>query len=128
VGGSPSPACFPGRTSGAGGELPAGETIPGFICTGALRALAALSAPGAAERFEPADPRLAAAFDGRRWARIGPYVRAVFPAEDYARVHAEFLRAGVLLCPVYPGPSVLPAECSPGETSLMAKLFAGIPG
>ena len=44
------------------------------------------------------------------------------------QVHAELLAAGVLLSAGYPGPSVLPGECSPGETSLLADLFARIPG
>ncbi len=124
VGGSPAAACFPGA---ARRGAPAGDTIPGVICAAALRALGSLSAPGTEERFEPSDARLVSAFDGRRWARVGPYVRALFPAEDYARVHAEFLRAGVLLAPRYPGPSVLPGECSPGEARLLAELFAGTP-
>ncbi len=42
--------------------------------------------------------------------REGPYVKALFPESEYPRVHAEFLRAGVLLCPGYPGPSVLPGR------------------
>ena len=130
VGGAPAPVCFPAAAAqGPSSPVPVSDTIAGFVCAGALRALAALSDPGWAARLEPADPRLAAALDGGRgWARVGPYVRALFPAEDYARVHAEFLREGVLLCPAYPGPSVLPGECSPGETSLLADLFAGISG
>jgi hypothetical protein len=126
VGGAPAPVCFASAPSAA--CAPA-DTIPGFLCAGALRALAAAADPGLPEVYAPASPRLAAALDGSRgWARTGPYVRAVFPRADYAWVHAEFLRAGVLLCPVYPGPSVLPGECSPGETSLLAGLFARIPG
>jgi hypothetical protein len=130
VGGAPSPVCFPagGAVTRPAAELPGGDTVPGFICAGALRALAAATVPGAGKDFEPSDPRLSAALDGgRNWARVGPYVRALFPAGEYARVHAEFLRAGVLLCPVYPGPSVLPGDCSPGETRLLADLFATVP-
>jgi hypothetical protein len=133
IGGAPAPACFRsgggGAAGGAGEVLPAGDTIPGFICAGALRALAAVAEPQAAASLEPSDPRLCAALDGgKSWARVGPYVRALFPPGEYARVHAEFLRAGVLLCPAYPGPSVLPGDCSPGETRLLADLFARIPG
>ena len=131
VGGSPSPVCFPasGDVPGTVSELPAGDTIPGFICAGALKALAAAALPGAGEELEPANARLSAALEGGgKWARVGPYIRALFAPTEYARAHAEFLRAGVLLCPAYPGPSVLPGECSPGEARLLADLFAGVPG
>jgi hypothetical protein len=128
IGGAPAPVCAP--DAAAAGVAPGpGDTIPGFLCSGALRALAAVAAPGLSDGFAAPTPRLAAALDGGHgWARTGPYVRALFPRAEYARVHAEFLRAGVLLNPAYPGPSVLPGECSPGETSLLAGLFARIPG
>jgi hypothetical protein len=123
--GAPAPACC-----AAGVPLPASDPLPGFLLAGALRALAALAAGSPSH---PA-PRLGSAalekaVDGARgWERRGPYVRAVFPAGEYPRVHGEFLRAGVLLCPVYPGPSILPGDCSPGEDRLLADLFARHPG
>jgi hypothetical protein len=126
--GAPAPVCFP---SGHAGDLPCSDALPGFLCAGAFRALsavAAISAPAGAPR-PLENPVVERALDGARgWARVGPYVRAVFPATDYPRVHAEFLRAGVLLCPSHPGPSVLPGECSAGESRLLAKLFSDIPG
>ena len=118
--GAPAPACFP---SGRAEDFPGSDPLPGFLCAGALRALSAVAA------HPLSNPIVERALDGARgWARVGPYVRAVFPAADYARVHAEFLRAGVLLCPAHPGPSVLPGECSPGESRLLSELFADIPG
>jgi len=126
--GAPAPACFP---NGCAADYPGSDPLPGFLCAGALRALSAVAAM-AAQAGAPrplSNPVVERALDGARgWARVGPYVRAVFPAPDYARVHAEFLRAGVLLCPAHPGPSVLPGECSPGESRLLAELFADIPG
>jgi hypothetical protein len=120
VAGCPSAVCFP--TEGAR-DAPASETLPAFLCAAAVQACAALDPPPAA------DAAVDAAIDGAAgWARLGPYVRAVFPEAEYARVRAAFLRSGVLLHPGYPGPSVLPGECSPGESRLLADLFAGTPG
>jgi hypothetical protein len=108
--------------------VPVSDTIPAFILAGALRGFSALvsSNDGASPLSNPAVEKALDAAPG--WARVGPYVRAVFPEAEYPRVHAEFLRAGVLLHPGYPGPSVLPGDCSPGETRLLADLFRGVPG
>jgi hypothetical protein len=135
--GAPMPVCF--VESGAG-IAPDSDLLPGFILAAAVRGLAALARselrevprkggiPSAASPV-PDNDILACAIDRTRaWKRRGPYVRAVFAEGDYPRVHKEFLRAGVLLFPGYPGPSVLPGECSPGESRLLADLFAGIPG
>ena len=132
--GAPAPACFPKDL--AAGEVRS-DTLPGFLLAGALHGLNALSEEAGPPRTT-GRPRkkpywgsraVERALDAARgWKRSGPYVQAVFPAADYPRVHAEFLAAGVLLCAGYPGPSVLPGECSPGETSLLADLFARIPG
>jgi hypothetical protein len=127
--GAPAPACFPAEPSS---EVPGSDPLPGFLLAGALRALRALvetSPPRTRTGPRLGSPLVERALDGSRvWKRTGPYVRASFPAAEYGRVHGEFLRAGVLLCPGYPGPSVLPGECSPGENKLLAELFAGIPG
>ncbi|MGA2481019.1 MAG: hypothetical protein ABSG63_19925, partial [Spirochaetia bacterium] len=125
--GAPAPALAAPDHSAA---LPESDHLPGFLLAGALHALAALSS-SSPKRPAPrlGNPILEKAVDGARgWARTGPYVRAVFPAAQYPRVHAEFLRAGVLLCPTWPGPSILPGECSSGENRLLADLFAGHPG
>ena len=122
--GAPAPACFRPQAADAGPS----DVLPGYLCAGALRALGALGAADLGGRFAPASRKLAAALEGGAWERRGPYVRALFPPDLYARVHAEFFRAGVLLWPTYPGPSLLPGECSPGEAHLLADLFASIPG
>jgi hypothetical protein len=119
--GAPSPVCF----SDFPGELPPSEPLPGFLLAGAFSALVRLGKCG---RFAE-DPMVVKAVDGSAaWARKGPYIRATFSADEYPRVFGEFLRAGVLLSPAYPGPSILPGECSPGEARLLAGLFARIPG
>jgi hypothetical protein len=123
--GAPAPVCF---SVDVPSSVPGSEVIPGFVLAAALQGFSAL--PGAAgDDFPLSNPGVEGAVDGARgWARVGPYVRALFQEAEYPRVHAEFLRAGVFLHPGYPGPSVLPGECSPGECRLLARLFTAIPG
>jgi hypothetical protein len=125
IGEAPAPACFSGDVPSS---VPLSDTIPGFICAGALRGFSALA--GSRDEACPlSNPAVEKALDSAQgWLRAGPYVRAVFPEAAYAGVHAEFLRAGVLLNPGYPGPSVLPGDCSPGEARLLADLFTRLPG
>jgi hypothetical protein len=120
---APSPACFAGP---AGARAPDSDALPGFVLAGAFSALVRLTRSRTA--FD-VDPQVRRAVDASRgWVRTGPYVRAAFPAEAFPGVFGEFLRAGVLLAPAYPGPSILPGDCSPGEAQLLARLFSTIPG
>ena len=126
VGGCPAPVCFDAEVPP---RVPRSDAIPGFILAGALRGLAALASvkpAGSCPLSTPALDRVLDAAPG--WMRVGPYVTALFDEPEYARVHEEFLRAGVLLNPCCPGPSVLPGDCSPGEGRLLAELFTRIPG
>jgi hypothetical protein len=126
VAGAPAPACFAETPPPS---VPRSDTIPGFILAAALRSFSAIISPSDGEAGPLANPRVEKALDAAAgWGREGPYVKALFPEFEYPRVHAEFLRAGVLLCPGYPGPSVLPGDCSPGESRLLADLFTGFPG
>ena len=126
VAGAPAPACF---AETAPSTVPPSDTVPGFILAAALRGLAAIISPSEGTKALLANPRVEKALDAAPgWSRSGPYVRALFPESEYPRVHAQFLDAGVLLSPGYPGPSVLPGDCSPGESRLLADLFTGIPG
>ena len=119
---APVPVCF---APSAAHEAPPSDALPGFVLAAAVRGLAALTHPSGEPPLSDGIAAVERAIDRTRgWKRQGPYVRAVFPEPDYSRVHAEFLRAGVLLHPGYPGPSVLPGECSPGENKLLADLFA----
>ncbi len=123
--GAPAPVCFP---EAASGELPPSDHLPGFVLAGASSALASVRGPRQGHSFR-ANAVIQKTVDASaKWARIGPYVRATFDPEEYPRVFREFLRAGVLLSPVYPGPSILPGECSPGEARRVATLFTTIPG
>jgi hypothetical protein len=106
-------------------DFPDGDPLPGFLLAGAVRGLEALST----DRGDPDLEPVRRALDGSsRWQRRGVYVRAVFAQAQYPGVHAAFLAGGVLLAPCFPGPSILPGECSPGEAARLAGLFQKIPG
>ena len=122
---APAPVCFPDAQDG---EVPASDRLPGFILAGASSALVWLRTGGEKHRFAPHDAIQRAIDRSSGWARIGPYVSVTCRVSEYAGVFAEFLRAGVLLSPSYPGPSILPGECSPGEAKLLAALFLRFPG
>jgi hypothetical protein len=122
--GAPAPVCF---TRDVG--LPGSDTLPGFLLAAAVRGLAAVVRTGEGSAVSLGDRAVEEAVDGAEcWSRTGPYVWATCAAGRWASVHARFLDAGVLLNPGFPGPSVLPAELSPGESRLLAGLFAAIPG
>ena len=126
VAGAPAPACF---ADAEASTVPQSDTVPGFILAAALRGFTSVLSPPEGGRGPLANPPVEKALDAAHgWSRAGPYVKALFPESEYPRVHAEFMRAGVLLSPGYPGPSVLPGDCSPGESRLLADLFTGIPG
>jgi len=96
-------------------QLPA--SLPSGRCTGwPARA-------GSARR--PVRPRDLDGCPG--WERRGPYLGPVFAAAAYREVFRAFLARGVLLSPLYPGPSILPGEASEGEWRLLASLFHSIP-
>ena len=122
VSGAPAPVCFCAEPQAG---LPDSDHLPGFLLAGAARALADLSAGPECLR----NVRVEKAIDASSaWKRTGPYVRAAFDRAEYPRVFSAFLTEGVLLSPGYPGPSIIPGDCSPGETRLLAELFAGVPG
>ena len=112
-------------TRHAGAEESAGAlAISPLLLAGATAALRRLLR-GATERSAVTGswPRTAPG-----WRRNGIYVLGEYPASRHAAVFAAFLEAGVLLNPRYPGPSILPAQVSPGEAALLRRLFATCPG
>ncbi|HVP20070.1 MAG TPA: hypothetical protein VMU36_13875 [Spirochaetia bacterium] len=122
--GAPSPVCFPEDPQDMD---PFPDHVPGFVLAGALSALTRVQRSPKNQLVVDAGI-LRAVDSAAGWARRGPYVRATFAQSEYPRIVIEFLRAGVLLSPVYPGPSILPGECSPGEKRLLMDLFTSIPG
>ncbi len=130
VGEAPTAVCFKAELAP---DRFASDPLPGFLLAGVLAgicSLLGLDASGAADVASPGGlrPVLSALEGSPSWARRGRYVRALFGAGSYGGVHQRFLQGGVLLSPSHPGPSILPAECSPGEEKLLAGLFLGICG
>ena len=119
LGGSPAAACF--RTT-LPDDVEPSDAVAGFAVVAALRGLRR------PRRGEARRPRAAAV---PRWVSgmgaQGPYLGPAFAAEAYPQVFRAFLSRGVLLSPVYPGPSILPGEASEGERRLVASLFHSLP-
>jgi hypothetical protein len=113
--GSFTAACF---RSAEGKSVPASDPVPPYLLAGSLRGLADLAV--ARRSDDAARGALEGAYG---WKLNGPYIAPAFPASAYPAVFRAFLDAGVLLSPFFPGPSILPAEASPGEICLLEKLF-----
>ena len=121
--GVPAPLCLDDPEA----ELPPSDPISGFILAGAHSAFLSLwPDDGSAPLRDPALERVLDRLPA--WELRGPYVKSLSSPDEYPGIVRRFLEAGVLLCPRYPGPSVLPAGCSPGERNLLARLFASCPG
>jgi hypothetical protein len=121
MGGSPAALCF--RHAPPEG-FPLSEVISPVILAGALRALDDLK-----NFYRQADWFKEELLKGKRgWLQRGIYITATFKEELYAGVFKSFLEGGVLLNPGYPGPSILPAEASPGELKRMVDLFSKFTG
>lgn len=118
--GSPAALCF--RHDPPEG-FPLSEVISPVILAGALRALHDLNNYRQADWFKEDLLK-----DKGGWLQRGIYITANFEEELYAGVFKSFLEEGVLLNPGYPGPSILPAEASPGELKRMVDLFGKFPG
>ena len=58
-----------------------------------------------------------------RWRQRSIYIVSKVSAERYRGVFMRFLKQGMLLSPYHPGPSILPAQASPGEVRHMITLF-----
>ena len=122
--GAPAPVCVADPEAG----LPPSDPIGGFVLAGAHRAFLSLwPTEGSPQPLR--DAALERVLDGLpAWQRRGPYVTSLSSPSEYQEIVRRFLEAGVLLSPRYPGPSVLPEGCSPGERNLLARLFASCPG
>ena len=118
--GAPAAACFDAEPAEG---FPNSEPLSPVLLAGAARSLHDLARYCLPEWYRE---DLLAAAPG--WAQRGIYLRAECGQERYAEVFRAFLAAGVLLHPCYPGPSILPAEASPGEVAKMIQLFRENPG
>ena len=64
-------------------------------------------------------------FDDRAltlWSRRGPYLQLRCGEESFSGVFSVFLDAGIIINPVFPGPSILPQWCSRGEFEKFVKV------
>ncbi len=118
--GTPAAACFDAEPPG---DFPASEPLSPVLLAAAARSLHDLARYRLPEWYR--EDLLA---NAPGWAQRGIYLRAQFEAERYPGVFRAFLQAGLLLNPRYPGPSILPAEASPGELAIMIRLFRENPG
>jgi hypothetical protein len=118
--GAPGVVCFDASPPEG---FPASEALSPVLLAGAARSLYDLARYRLPEWFRE---DLLASAPG--WTQRGIYLRAECGQERYAAVFRAFLENGVLLNPRYPGPSLLPAEASPGELAKMIQLFRQNPG
>lgn len=118
--GAPAAACFDAEPPA---DFPASQALSPVLLAGAARCLYDLARYRLPEWHRP---DLLAGAPG--WEQRGIYVRARCAPARYPAVFRAFLEAGVLLNPRYPGPSLLPAEASPGELAKMIRLFRENPG
>jgi hypothetical protein len=118
--GAPAAACFDAEPPEG---FPASEPLSPVLLAGAARCLHDLARYRLPEWYR--EDLLASA---QGWAQRGIYLRAECGSERYLSVFRAFLENGVLLNPRYPGPSILPAEASPGELARMIRLFRENPG
>jgi hypothetical protein len=120
VAGAPAAVCFDAEPPEG---FPASRPLSPVLLAGAARSLHDLARFRLPEWYR--EDLLAGAAG---WVQRGIYLRATCAPERYEAVFRGFLEAGVLLNPLYPGPSLLPAEASPGELAKMIQLFRKNPG
>jgi len=119
--GAPAAVCFAGPLPEG---FPASEVVSPLLLAGALRSLADLKR---IKRPEALGDELLAGVRG--WRRRGIYLTPCCEPARYGEVFRAFLEGGVLLSPVFPGPSILPGEeLSRGELRTMIGLFRRYPG
>jgi hypothetical protein len=104
-------------------DFPGSEPVSPVLLTGMLRCLHDLQRYTLPSWFKP---NLLQGCAG--WTQKGIYVLAGGDPADYHALFQRFLAQGFLIAPEYPGPSILPAEASPGEVEKMIRLFSENPG
>ncbi len=62
------------------------------------------------------------------WSRKGPYLTLNIEEADFVPLFREMIKNGILLSPRYPGPSIVPAEFSPGELARLRQTLRGRAG
>ena len=119
MGGAPVAVCFRQDCSDV---VPVSDPVSPVLLAGSLRSISDMRSHQCLPWHS--DPRLDH-LGG--WSRRGIYLVSALPFDRYAEVFVGSLRQGVLLSPCFPGPSILPAEASPGEIGKLVELL-GTPG
>jgi hypothetical protein len=101
--------CFLDR---AGGDVPASDRLSPVLASALVRTV--YSFLGFRQRIDRAAwPR----FECELWHRKGPYLIARCKPEEYATLFARLLERKTLICPHYPGPSIVPGSWNEGDIS-----------
>jgi hypothetical protein len=113
---APAVACFrPGLAEIAGSS----DVVSPALLAG-LRA-SVFSLARFAERYDESVWRR---LDSDLWERKGPYLRARCKKAEYPALFRRLMEGGVVICPDYPGPSIVPASFTEGEIKPIARLAA----
>lgn len=104
---APSVLCFLEPVSGA---VPDSDLVSAFVLHALSRSAYDLTA---AQKARNTDHW--ACFEAPFWRRCGPYFVFTCAFSDYLVHFDRLLQRGILVSPRYPGPSIVPAEYSPGE-------------
>lgn len=123
---APQPVC-----AARPGLLPDSDAVSPVLLSGLVQAAHLIAAAAAEAAAGAAGPAPAAAaypitlIDERNvtlWHRRGPYLQLRCGEESFPGVFAAFLDAGIIINPVFPGPSILPQWCSRGEFEKFVKV------
>lgn len=119
IGGGPQILCFREKIEEA--FMPSSVIAP-FLLAGIIRSIADI------KKYRKPEWNLEQYIDKSQWNINTIYISAKFNKNQYNRVFQHFLSHNVLLSPVYPGPSILPAELSLNEIKKIQHLFKKYPG
>jgi len=113
---APVVACFrPGSAGAAASSDTVSPALLGALCA-SIFSLARF-----AERYDESVWRQ---MDSDLWERRGPYLRARCKKAEYPALFRRLMESGVVICPDYPGPSIVPASFTEGEIKPIARVAA----
>jgi hypothetical protein len=98
-------------------RIPASDRISGVLLAGLSRSIYACI-----KHMRTVDTETWHVFDVPIWKRRGPYLCAVCSSEEYTEIFERFLQHRMVLSPLYPGPSIVPAVFTEGDITLLKTL------
>jgi len=120
LGGTPVITCFKDESAE---NLPGSDIISPALLVGAVHSLYRLASYRLPEWLDLSLPK-----SFNIWKREGIYLKALCSTDEYKNVFNLFLAEGVLISPLYPGPTIIPLELSEGEKKKLIELFMGVNG